>query len=47
MYDFDFTKPATIAEAVAALADEGAQALGGGRRFADDEAAAGAHRRCW
>jgi carbon-monoxide dehydrogenase medium subunit len=31
MYDFEFTKPGTIAEAVAALAGEGAQALGGGQ----------------
>ncbi|MEM7473247.1 MAG: xanthine dehydrogenase family protein subunit M [Pseudomonadota bacterium] len=31
MYDFDVTRPATIVEAVAALADEDAQALGGGQ----------------
>ncbi|UWQ31414.1 FAD binding domain-containing protein [Leisingera sp. M527] len=31
MYEFEFEKPATIAEAVAALADEDAQALGGGQ----------------
>lgn len=31
MYNFDFEKPSTIAEAVAALADEDAQALGGGQ----------------
>jgi carbon-monoxide dehydrogenase medium subunit len=31
MYDFEFAKPGTIAEAAAALADEGAQALGGGQ----------------
>lgn len=31
MYAFDFVKPATIAEAVAALAAEEAQALGGGQ----------------
>lgn len=31
MYDFDFEKPSTIAEAVAALADDEAQALGGGQ----------------
>ena len=31
MYNFDFVKPGTIAEAVAAIADEEAQALGGGQ----------------
>ena len=31
MYDFEFAKPATIAEAAAALSGEGAQALGGGQ----------------
>lgn len=31
MYNFDFEKPSTVAEAVAALADEDAQALGGGQ----------------
>ncbi|MDG4650047.1 xanthine dehydrogenase family protein subunit M [Roseibacterium sp. SDUM158017] len=31
MYDFEFSKPSTIAEAVAALGHEGAQALGGGQ----------------
>jgi carbon-monoxide dehydrogenase medium subunit len=31
MYNFDFEKPSTVAEAVAALASEGAQALGGGQ----------------
>lgn len=31
MYDFDFVKPTTIADAVKALADEDAQALGGGQ----------------
>ncbi|KIC10030.1 carbon monoxide dehydrogenase [Leisingera sp. ANG-M1] len=31
MYEFEFEKPSTIAEAVAALADEDAQALGGGQ----------------
>lgn len=31
MYDFDFEKPSTVAEAVAALASEDAQALGGGQ----------------
>jgi carbon-monoxide dehydrogenase medium subunit len=31
MYDFEFAKPGTIAEAAKALADEGAQALGGGQ----------------
>jgi carbon-monoxide dehydrogenase medium subunit len=31
MYNFDFEKPSTIADAVAALADEDAQALGGGQ----------------
>ncbi|MBP7241375.1 xanthine dehydrogenase family protein subunit M [Amaricoccus sp.] len=31
MYAFEFVKPATIAEAVKALADEDAQALGGGQ----------------
>jgi carbon-monoxide dehydrogenase medium subunit len=30
MYDFEFVKPATLAEAVEALSHEGAQALGGG-----------------
>jgi carbon-monoxide dehydrogenase medium subunit len=30
MYDFEFVKPATLAEAVDALSHEGAQALGGG-----------------
>jgi aerobic carbon-monoxide dehydrogenase medium subunit len=31
MYDFEFVKPATVAEAVAALGAEGAQALSGGQ----------------
>lgn len=31
MYDFDFEKPSTVAEAVAALASEDAMALGGGQ----------------
>jgi carbon-monoxide dehydrogenase medium subunit len=31
MYNFDFDKPATIADAVAALGNEDAQALGGGQ----------------
>ena len=31
MYAFDFEKPSTVAEAVAALGDEDAQALGGGQ----------------
>lgn len=31
MYSFDFEKPSTIDEAVAALSSEGAQALGGGQ----------------
>lgn len=31
MYNFEFVKPSTVAEAVAALADEDAQALGGGQ----------------
>lgn len=31
MYNFDFEKPGSIADAVAALADEEAQALGGGQ----------------
>ena len=31
MYDFDFEKPSTVADAVAALASEDAQALGGGQ----------------
>ena len=31
MYDFEFAKPGTIAEAAAALKGEGAQALGGGQ----------------
>ncbi|MEX0301886.1 MAG: xanthine dehydrogenase family protein subunit M [Leisingera sp.] len=31
MYEFEFEKPSTVAEAVAALADEEAQALGGGQ----------------
>jgi len=31
MYDFDFAKPASIKEAVAALATDGAQALSGGQ----------------
>ena len=31
MYNFEFVKPSTVAEAVAALKDEGAQALGGGQ----------------
>jgi carbon-monoxide dehydrogenase medium subunit len=31
MYDFEFAKPTSIAEAVAALASEDAQALGGGQ----------------
>ena len=31
MYNFEFEKPSTIADAVAALADEEAQALGGGQ----------------
>lgn len=31
MYDFDFVKPATLSEAVSALAREGAQALAGGQ----------------
>ncbi|MBY6054912.1 FAD binding domain-containing protein [Leisingera daeponensis] len=31
MYEFEFVKPATVAEAVAALAEEDAQALGGGQ----------------
>ena len=32
MYNFEFAKPATITDAVKALAAEDAQALGGGRR---------------
>lgn len=31
MYDFDFRRPSTLAEAVAALREEDAQALGGGQ----------------
>jgi aerobic carbon-monoxide dehydrogenase medium subunit len=31
MYDFEFVKPSTIAEATKALAGEGAQALSGGQ----------------
>lgn len=31
MYEFEFEKPSTVAEAVAALAEEDAQALGGGQ----------------
>ncbi len=31
MHNFDFVKPSTVAEAVAALAADGAQALGGGQ----------------
>ena len=31
MYAFEFVKPTTVAEAVAALAAEDAQALGGGQ----------------
>ena len=31
MYAFDFLRPTTLAEAVEALADEDAQALGGGQ----------------
>ncbi|WP_417472450.1 FAD binding domain-containing protein [Leisingera sp.] len=31
MYEFEFVKPATVGEAVAALAEEDAQALGGGQ----------------
>ena len=31
MYDFEFAKPGTIAEAAAVLRGEGAQALGGGQ----------------
>lgn len=31
MHNFDFVKPATVADAVAALGHEGAQALGGGQ----------------
>ncbi|MDE3028107.1 MAG: FAD binding domain-containing protein, partial [Paracoccaceae bacterium] len=31
MYDFEFKRPSTIAEAVAALGAEEAQALGGGQ----------------
>ncbi|MEP2532886.1 FAD binding domain-containing protein [Shimia sp.] len=31
MYNFDFEKPSSVADAVAALADEDAQALGGGQ----------------
>ena len=31
MYEFEFSKPGTIAEAAAALAEDGAQALGGGQ----------------
>ncbi|KIC39433.1 FAD binding domain-containing protein [Leisingera sp. ANG-M7] len=31
MYEFEFEKPSTVTEAVAALADEDAQALGGGQ----------------
>ncbi|NCW66916.1 MAG: carbon monoxide dehydrogenase, partial [Rhodobacteraceae bacterium] len=31
MYNFDFEKPSTIADAVAAMAAEEAQALGGGQ----------------
>ncbi|UWQ80591.1 FAD binding domain-containing protein [Leisingera sp. S132] len=31
MYEFEFEKPSTVAEAAAALADEDAQALGGGQ----------------
>ena len=31
MYDFELVKPATLQDAVAALADEDAQALGGGQ----------------
>ncbi|MCC6008352.1 MAG: xanthine dehydrogenase family protein subunit M [Rhodobacteraceae bacterium] len=33
MYDFEFARPATVDEAVALLADEDAQALGGGQTF--------------
>jgi len=31
MYNFEFTKPTTVAEAAKAISDEGAQALGGGQ----------------
>ncbi|MEM6660520.1 MAG: carbon monoxide dehydrogenase, partial [Pseudomonadota bacterium] len=31
MYNFEFAKPDTVADAVAALAEEDAQALGGGQ----------------
>jgi carbon-monoxide dehydrogenase medium subunit len=31
MYEFEFEKPSTVAEAIAALAEEDAQALGGGQ----------------
>ena len=31
MYNFEFVKPTTVADAVAALAEEDAQALGGGQ----------------
>ncbi|MCH5988415.1 FAD binding domain-containing protein, partial [Salmonella enterica] len=31
MYAFELVRPATVAEAVAALAEDGAQALGGGQ----------------
>jgi carbon-monoxide dehydrogenase medium subunit len=31
MYAFDLVRPATVADAVKALAEEGAQALGGGQ----------------
>ncbi|MDP5346997.1 MAG: FAD binding domain-containing protein, partial [Paracoccaceae bacterium] len=31
MYNFEFVRPETIADAVAALGHEGAQALGGGQ----------------
>ena len=31
MYNFEFTKPTTVAEAAKAMSDEGAQALGGGQ----------------
>ena len=31
MYNFEFVKPSSVADAVSALAAEGAQALGGGQ----------------
>ena len=34
MYNFEFEKPSTIADAVSAMAAEEAQALGGGRKKA-------------